>query len=46
MVRDLINGSISGGIAVSSASFYITNPVWSMLIGGVSGLVQPVINYF
>jgi len=44
MVRDVIYGTIAGGIAVSSASYYITNPVWAMLVGSVAGIIQAIGN--
>ena len=40
MIRDFVYGSISGGIAVASASLYITNPAFAMLVGSVAGILQ------
>lgn len=45
MVRDVTHGSIAGAIAVASAGFYITNPVWAMLVGSVAGIIQAIANY-
>ena len=33
---------IAGGIACSSASLYITNPVFAMIVGSVAGIIQVV----
>lgn len=46
MIRDILHGPVAGGITVASAGYYITNPVWGILIGSVAGIIQPVINYF
>lgn len=43
MLRDMIYTIIGAGIASASASYYITNPVYSMLIGIVSGAIQIII---
>lgn len=45
MIRDAIHGIVAGGIVVASAGFYISNPVWAMLMGSVAGIVQCGINY-
>lgn len=46
MIRDLTHGSVAGAIAVASAGFYITNPVWAMLVGSVAGIIQAIGNFF
>lgn len=46
MIRDITHGSIAGAIAVASAGYFITNPVWAMLVGSVAGIIQAFINYF
>jgi hypothetical protein len=43
MIRDFVYGTISGGIAATSASFYITNPVFAMIIGSFAGILQTII---
>lgn len=40
IARDLINGVVAGGVSSLSASFYITNPVWAMILGAASGILQ------
>lgn len=40
LIRDIIYGPIAGGIASSSASFWITNPAYAIATGIVSALVQ------
>ena len=45
-VRDFLHGLVAGGIAVSSASFFLVNPVWAILIGAVAGILQTVGNVF
>jgi ammonia channel protein AmtB len=39
-VRDVVEGSIAGAVACASASFYLVNPVYALVIGSVSGVVQ------
>lgn len=38
--RDVINGIVAGGVSSLTASFYFTNPVWSMILGSASGILQ------
>lgn len=44
-IRDFLLGAISGGICLSSASYYVTNPTWAILIGSVAGVIQSVANF-
>jgi hypothetical protein len=46
MPRDVVYGSVAGAIAVSSASYYVTNPVFAMIVGSVAGIIQAIGNYF
>lgn len=41
--RDLINAPIAGGIISGSASFFITNPVYALVVGFCGGAIQAVI---
>jgi ammonia channel protein AmtB len=43
IARDVINGPIAGAIACGAASYYITNPVYAILVGFVAGLIQTFI---
>ena len=40
IARDLINGVVAGGVSSLSASFFITNPIWAMILGSASGILQ------
>jgi len=40
LIRDIIYGPIAGGVISSSAAFYVTNPVYGILIGMIAGIVQ------
>lgn len=40
--RDMINGVVAGGVCSLSASYYLTNPVWAMVLGGASGILQMI----
>ena len=42
-VRDLIYGTVAGAIASSSASAYITKPIYGILFGFISSTIQVVI---
>ena len=42
-IRDLIYGSLAGGISSASASYYITNPVYGILFGFISGVLQVIL---
>lgn len=43
LIRDIIYGPIAGGVISSSPSFYVTNPVYGILIGLIAGIVQVVL---
>ncbi len=40
LIRDIIYGPIAGGVAASTASYWIVNPVYAIIIGIVSAFVQ------
>lgn len=40
VIRDIVYGPIAGGVIASSASYYVTNPVYGILIGIIAGIVQ------
>lgn len=44
-IRDFTLGPVAGGISVASASFYITNSTYAILIGTIAGIIQPLINF-
>lgn len=39
-VRDIVQAPTAGAVAVASAAYYITNPVYAIVIGSVAGLIQ------
>jgi hypothetical protein len=39
-IKDLIYGSIGGGIASFDSAVYVTNPVFGIITGMVGGFVQ------
>lgn len=41
--RDLIHGPIAGGVITGSASFFITNPVYALVVGFTGGVVQALL---
>lgn len=43
LIRDVIYGPIAGGVAASTASYWIVNPVYAIVIGIVSALIQVVV---
>lgn len=43
LIRDIIYAPIAGGVACSTASFWILNPVYALLTGLVAGSVQVII---
>ena len=43
LIRDIIYGPIAGGVASSTASFWIVNPVYAIVIGVVAGSIQVII---
>jgi positive regulator of sigma E activity len=47
IIRDLIHSPLAGGIIAGSASFFITNPVYALVVGFTGGATQAFIqNYF
>ena len=42
-VRDVICGTVAGGVACSSASYYIVNPVYAIVIGITSAAIQVIV---
>lgn len=43
LIRDIVYGPVAGGVISSSASFYVTNPVYGILIGMIGGIVQVIV---
>ena len=43
LIRDVVYGPIAGGVASSTASYWIANPVYAIVIGIVSAHVQVVV---
>lgn len=43
LIRDIVYAPIAGGVACTTASFWILNPVYAILIGFVAGIVQVII---
>jgi len=41
-VRDVVQAPTAGAVAVASSAYYITNPVYSLVIGSVAGIVQVI----
>ena len=41
--RDLLNSLIAGGVACCTAGVYFTNPVWPMVLGSASGIIQALV---
>lgn len=46
VVRDLINGTIAGAIAIVYPAFFIVNPVFAMIVGSTAGIVQVLVQNF
>lgn len=42
LIRDLINSVVAGGVCSLTASYYLTSPIWSILLGCLAGIVQTV----
>ena len=40
IVRDAVQAPTAGAIAVASAAYFITNPVYALVIGTIAGIVQ------
>ena len=43
LIRDIIYGPVAGGVAALTASYWILNPVYAILIGIISAAVQVII---
>jgi ammonium transporter Rh len=43
LVRDIIYGPIAGGVATSTASYWILNPAFALTTGTVAAIVQVVV---
>lgn len=43
LIRDIVYGPIAGGVASATASYWIVNPVYALVIGVVSALLQVII---
>lgn len=43
VARDLLHAPIAGGIIAGSASFFITNPVYTFVVGFTGGALQAVV---
>lgn len=41
--RDFLNSLVAGGVACTTAGLYFTNPVWPMILGTTSGMVQSLV---
>lgn len=41
--RDFINSVVAGGVASCTAGVYFTNPVWPLVLGSVTGMVQSLV---
>lgn len=42
IARDIINGVVAGGVASASGTYFMTNPVWAMILGSASGILQTI----
>lgn len=43
LIRDIVYGPIAGGVASATASYWIVNPAYALVIGVVSALLQVII---
>lgn len=43
IIRDLINSGVAGAISGLAAVMYIDKPVYSMVVGSTSGIVQTLV---
>jgi ammonia channel protein AmtB len=43
LIRDVIYGPIAGGVACSTASYWILNPAYAIVIGVCAGLLQVIV---
>lgn len=44
VVRDFLFAVVAGGVASCTAGIYFTNPVWPMVLGSATGMVQSLVN--
>ena len=42
-VRDVVQAPIAGAVAIASSAYYITNPVYALVIGSVAGIIQTLL---
>lgn len=45
-VRDVVQAPTAGAVAIASSAYFITNPVYSLVIGSVAGIIQTVLQTF
>jgi hypothetical protein len=43
MIRDFLHSLVAGGVAACTAGVYFTNPVWPMVLGSTTGIVQSLV---
>jgi ammonia channel protein AmtB len=43
LIRDIIYGPVAGGVASVTASYWVVNPVYSIVIGVVSATIQVIV---
>lgn len=43
VIRDFIHAIVAGGVASCTAGVYFTNPVWPMVLGSATGIVQSLV---
>lgn len=41
--RDFLHAIVAGGVAACTAGVYFTNPVWPMVLGSATGMVQSLV---
>lgn len=41
--RDFLHSLIAGGVACCTAGVYFTNPIWPMVLGSATGMVQSLV---
>ncbi len=42
-VRDVVQAPTAGAVAIASSAYYITNPVYALVIGCVAGIIQTIL---
>lgn len=42
-IRDIVYGPVAGGVIASSAAYYVTTPVYGILMGIIGAVVQVVV---